>query len=615
MPSCAQRCNLAGRRWRPREPSPDEREQLSRIDATVARPRGLGAGLLLAGHRPNATVAPGSPPPVPGGPGLNVAGGIYVSASLKEEFGIAILEAMASGLVVVAPGRAARRRTSRTASRGSWPTPARRKPSRARRRRRPRPGRRARRGTAGRPPRQRLVTGRGSASTPWPRRSPPSTGTSPRDPPGHQPGLRLSPLPARHPGHGLASGRRPRRRGHRARHGRDRARVRLRAGAPPARARVEPGRHPRGGPAARRGRRASRVLRRHPASAPSRRWPSRRRPGATTCCGSRCQVAKEVAAVVDRVRPDHVLVDHLAFSARLALIAGGVRHADVVLGHPSALSVGSEVYGYPPAWPRRFRPDPDALGRTSTASVPGPGHLHRALERRPCTPSTRRRPRATTRSPRPATCCCSTTRRGPAPTRPHPLLPGTPSSGRRSAARHPTRGRRVARVRQRHPSSTSASAASCPCAPTCWADRRRAARARRPRRARQPDPPTRPTSGRVPDSWLVRRVLPQVTLLPAGGARRHPRWEQQRHRVVDAGVPMLVLPLSTDQFAAAAALEAVGVRRGPRPQRRDGGRHPGRGAAGCCPSTPPCGRGLDGLSHQLRSTPGAVRAREAMLAV
>jgi hypothetical protein len=41
-----------------------------------------------------------------------------------------------------------------------------------------------------------------------------------------------------------------------------------------------------------------------------------------------------VAAVVDRVRPDHVLVDHLAFSARLALMSAGVRHADVVSGIP-----------------------------------------------------------------------------------------------------------------------------------------------------------------------------------------------------------------------------------------------------------------------------------------
>ena len=55
--------------------------------------------------------------------------------------------------------------------------------------------------------------------------------------------------------------------------------------------------------------------------------------------------ARAVLDVVDRVRPDHVIVDHLAFSARLALAVAGVPYADVVLGHPSALPVGDEVYG------------------------------------------------------------------------------------------------------------------------------------------------------------------------------------------------------------------------------------------------------------------------------
>ncbi|HSO65723.1 MAG TPA: glycosyltransferase, partial [Ornithinibacter sp.] len=67
-------------------------------------------------------------------------------------------------------------------------------------------------------------------------------------------------------------------------------------------------------------------------------------------------VAREVLRVVDVVRPDEVLVDHLAFGARLALTAAGIRHADVVLGHPSALTVGDDVYGLPPAFPIRIRP-------------------------------------------------------------------------------------------------------------------------------------------------------------------------------------------------------------------------------------------------------------------
>ncbi|MET0965738.1 MAG: glycosyltransferase, partial [Nakamurella sp.] len=71
--------------------------------------------------------------------------------------------------------------------------------------------------------------------------------------------------------------------------------------------------------------------------------------------------AGRVLAVVDAVQPDQIIVDHLAFSARLALLAGGIPHADVVLGHPSALPVGDEVYGYPPDWPAAFDPQPAEL--------------------------------------------------------------------------------------------------------------------------------------------------------------------------------------------------------------------------------------------------------------
>jgi zeaxanthin glucosyltransferase len=73
------------------------------------------------------------------------------------------------------------------------------------------------------------------------------------------------------------------------------------------------------------------------------------------------EVAREVQRIVAEVRPDQVIVDHLAFSARLALISAGVPHADVVLGHPTALPVGDEVYGSPSHWPDAFAPDPRAL--------------------------------------------------------------------------------------------------------------------------------------------------------------------------------------------------------------------------------------------------------------
>ncbi|GAB2454274.1 glycosyltransferase involved in cell wall biosynthesis [Conyzicola lurida] len=84
-------------------PSADELEQLDRIDRTVSRSTAASEGLLMPGHRPNDEVARWVAAARFGVPGLASPGGVYVCGSLKEEFGIAILEAMAAGLLVVAP--------------------------------------------------------------------------------------------------------------------------------------------------------------------------------------------------------------------------------------------------------------------------------------------------------------------------------------------------------------------------------------------------------------------------------------------------------------------------------------------------------------------------------
>jgi glycosyltransferase involved in cell wall biosynthesis len=86
-----------------RHPSADEREQLDAISAIVPAARHLEAGLLLPGHQPNDTVARWVAAARIGLPGLSAGNGVYVCGSLKEEFGIALLEAMATGLLVVAP--------------------------------------------------------------------------------------------------------------------------------------------------------------------------------------------------------------------------------------------------------------------------------------------------------------------------------------------------------------------------------------------------------------------------------------------------------------------------------------------------------------------------------
>ncbi|MEO7131128.1 MAG: glycosyltransferase [Dermatophilaceae bacterium] len=97
------RCNLLIVGGDLTAPTDDERQQLDAIEAVLPHGNAPSRGLLLPGHRPNATVATWLRAVREGRPGGAAPGGIYVSASLKEEFGIAILEAMATGLVVVAP--------------------------------------------------------------------------------------------------------------------------------------------------------------------------------------------------------------------------------------------------------------------------------------------------------------------------------------------------------------------------------------------------------------------------------------------------------------------------------------------------------------------------------
>jgi glycosyltransferase involved in cell wall biosynthesis len=84
-------------------PSADELQQLDAIDRAVPPDERRESGLLLPGHRPNDVVARWVAAARFGVPGLTAPGGVYVCGSLKEEFGIALLEAMGAGLMVVAP--------------------------------------------------------------------------------------------------------------------------------------------------------------------------------------------------------------------------------------------------------------------------------------------------------------------------------------------------------------------------------------------------------------------------------------------------------------------------------------------------------------------------------
>ena len=102
-PELRERCNLLVVGGDLAHPSVDEQEQLSRMAAVSPLADAPARGLLLAGHRPNGTTACWLAAARYGRPGLAAPDGVYVCASVKEEFGLALLEAMATGLVVVAP--------------------------------------------------------------------------------------------------------------------------------------------------------------------------------------------------------------------------------------------------------------------------------------------------------------------------------------------------------------------------------------------------------------------------------------------------------------------------------------------------------------------------------
>ena len=63
--------------------------------------------------------------------------------------------------------------------------------------------------------------------------------------------------------------------------------------------------------------------------------------------------------------------------------------------------------------------------------------------------------------------------------------------------------------------------------------------------------------GPVPADWLVRSHLPQVRMLDSAAAAVTHGGNNSVTEALGAGVPLLVLPFSTDQFAGAAALEAA----------------------------------------------------------
>ena len=323
-------------------------------------------------------------------------------------------------------------------------------------------------------------------------------------------------------------------------------------------------------------------------------------------------VARAVQDVIDEVRPDEIIVDHLAFGARLALTATGTRHADVVLGHPSALTVGDEVYGYPPAFPSAIRPDAAPLAS-----------LRRLCNEVRDTFTTQWNDALRTLDPTAPLSDDAFAETGDVlllnyPAELHPaartaLLPAHTFLG--SAVREEAPDEEVERwlAADDRPVVYVSLGSFLSVRSDVLSHIVDALRPLEVRVALASGSSPRSELGRVPTGWLVRPELPQVRLLRRSVLAVSHGGNNSVTEALTAGVPLVLLPLSTDQFAGAAALEQAGFGEALDPNAATSSEI--RAAAGrlIALAGNPRQR-LDALATALDERPGAGRALEAVAA-
>ncbi len=266
------------------------------------------------------------------------------------------------------------------------------------------------------------------------------------------------------------------------------------------------------------------------------------------------RVLDRLMEIMVEVQPDRVVVDHVAFGARVALHALGVQPATMVLGHPSALSAPGEVYGLPPTWPTALQPDAvdlDDLAARCHASV-------RELATTANDVLTRR---AADRLP-----LGDLTSAGGQPTiyvypealhdRGRPLPDHHVFIG--SLARTEHLGD-VALPTGPGPRVTVALGSFLSARSDVLAVAARAAQLGGWRLALAYGSSSLDDIGPLPIGALVARHLPQVALLAHTDVFIHHGGNGSVTEAATAGVPTVVLPFSTDQFAGAVAIERTSL--------------------------------------------------------
>lgn len=319
--------------------------------------------------------------------------------------------------------------------------------------------------------------------------------------------------------------------------------------------------------------------------------------------------ARATMMVVEALRPDAVLVDHLAFAARLGLEAAGVRHADVVLGHPTALPFGSERYGVPETWPAAFRPRPEALGSlrklADEVAARFTADWNAALAR--LDPAAAFVPDAFRTHGDPVLYSYPAQLHDPLR---EPHLPGEHrflGSAGRSEALDPAAASWLAR--DDRPVAVVSFGSFLSARGDVLARLVTALRGLDLRVALATGSADPMSLGQLPGEWLVRPFLPQAGLVARASVAVTHGGNNGVTEALTSGVPVLALPFSTDQFAVAADLErsGTGVARDPNratPEQL-------RSAVMETISGPAAGAAA-ALGRRLRADPGPSRARRAL---
>lgn len=269
------------------------------------------------------------------------------------------------------------------------------------------------------------------------------------------------------------------------------------------------------------------------------------------------EVTRHLAAILAEIQPAQIIADHISFSATLALRALGSSWAAFVPGHPSALPGPGECYGLPPAWPTKLRPPSNQLAQLrtccDTVAASFTAEFNNALERL----SPGAEPVADAFAVVPGTVLYNY----PAPLhdparRAHPGI--FLGSCVRSQQLPKTLAAQLTGTRRRAPTVYVSFGSFLSVRDDVLAvvvAGLQSLGIRGVVAAGSADP----SRWHVPHDWIVAPSLPQVGVLDHVNAVVCHAGNNTVTEALTAGVPIVALPFSTDQFAIAADLERTGL--------------------------------------------------------